>query len=64
MRLHPNRTAARSATAMWLTEGLVQIVVYRVETHTTGVGLAEDGVEVGAVVVHLTACRVDYLGCR
>ena len=40
---------------MRLAERLVQVVVHRIESHQAGVGLAEDGVEVGPVVVHLAA---------
>ena len=64
MRLNPDRTGTWSATAVGLGEGLVQVEVHRVEAHQSGRGDAEDGVEVGAVVVHLTASLVnDFTGC-
>ena len=36
-------------------EGLVQIHVQNVEAHVAGFDLAEDGIEVGAIVVQQTA---------
>ena len=55
MFLHPDRAASGTAAAVRLAERLVQVVVHRIESHQAGVGLAEDGVEVGPVVVHLAA---------
>ena len=62
MRFHPDRPATGTAAAVRLAEGLVQVVVDGVEAHPARIGLAEDGVEVGAVVVHLAAGTVDDLG--
>ncbi len=62
MRLHPNRPATGATTAVGLAEGLVKVVVDGVEAHPTRIGLTEDSVEVGAVIVHLAACGVDCLG--
>ena len=40
MRFHSNWAATRAATTVWLTEGLVEIVVDCIETHPTRVSLA------------------------
>ena len=40
-------------------EGLVQIHVHHVEAHVAGSGLAENGIEIGAIVVQQTAGLVD-----
>ena len=55
MILHPNRATTRSAAPMRLAEGLVEVVVDSIEAHPSGIGLADDGIEVRAVVVHLPA---------
>ena len=59
-----NGSRARPASAVGLGEGLVQVEVHRVKAHQARRCDAEDGVEVGTVVIHLTACIVDnFAGC-
>ena len=58
VRLDADGARARSATAVGLAEGLVEVVVHRVKAHETGRGSADDGVEVRSVVVHLAADAV------
>ncbi len=62
-RLQPgvdrHRTRAGTAAAVRSGEGLVQVHVHHVEAHVAGSGLAENGVEVGAVVVEQAAGRMD-----
>ena len=49
---------------MGLGEGLVQVEVHRVKAHQPGRSDAENGVEIGTVVVHLTAGLMDdFTGC-
>ena len=62
MGLDPYRPTAWAATSVGLAEGLVEIVVNRVEPHAPGVGLPEDRVEVRSVVVHLPASVMHNLG--
>ena len=40
----------------------MQVDVHHVEAHVAGTALAEQGVEVRAVVVHEAACLVHHLG--
>ena len=50
-RRNPHRTRPRTAAPMGRGEGLVQVHVDDVEAHVARAHLAEDGVEVGAVVI-------------
>ena len=59
---HADRARARPAAAMRRGKGLVQIHVEHVEAHIARPYAAEDGVEIGAVVVKQTACAVHELG--
>ena len=59
MRLDTNGARTRSTTAVGLGEGLVQVEVHRVKAHQPGRSDAENGVEIGTVVVHLTAGLMD-----
>ena len=52
---HANRARTRTATAVRRAEGLVQVHVDRIEAHVAGPHLAEDRVEVRAVVVQQPA---------
>ena len=49
--VHAHRTRAGSAAAVGCGEGLVQVQVQDVEAHVRGADVAEDGVQVRAVVV-------------
>ena len=60
-RAHTHRARARTAAAVRRREGLVQVHVDDIEAHVTRAHLAEDGVEVGAVVVQQAARIVDDL---
>ena len=60
-RAHAHRARTRTAAAMRRGEGLVQVHVDDVEAHVTRTHLAENGVEVGAVVVQQAARVVDDL---
>ena len=59
--LDADGAGARAATTVRLGEGLVEVEVDRVKTHQTGRGDAENSVEIGAIVVHLTARLVNNL---
>ena len=62
--LDANGSRARPASAVGLREGLVQVEVHRIKAHQARRCDAEDGVEVGTVVIHLTACIVNnFAGC-
>ena len=56
---HRHRTHARPAAAMGDAEGLVQVEMAHVATEPARAGDADEGVEVGAVDVHLAAVLVD-----
>ena len=56
---HADRTRAGTAAAVRGGEGLVQVEVHDVDAEVAGPGDAEDGVEVGAVVVDQPARLVD-----
>ncbi len=56
-----DRAGARTAAAVRRREGLVQVEVHDVDAEVAGAGDAEDGVEVGAVVVDQAASLVDDL---
>ncbi len=57
-----HRAGAGAAAAVGGGEGFVQVHVDDVEAHVAGAHLAEDGVEVGAVVVEQAAGVVDGFG--
>ena len=46
-----------------LAEGLVKIVMHRIEAHEAGVGASDDRIEVRTVVVHLATCGMDDVRC-
>src|SRR6185436_4772484 len=54
-RAHAHGTGTGTATAVRCGESLVQVHVYDVKAHVARAHLAEDGVEVGAVVVQQAA---------
>jgi murein tripeptide amidase MpaA len=58
---YADRACPRPAAAVWGREGLVQVEVHDVDAEVAGTDDAEDGVEVGAVVVDQPAGIVDDL---
>ena len=56
---HRDRPATRPSSAVWLREGLVQVVVDDVEAHVAGARDPDDGVQVRAVVVQERARIVE-----
>ncbi len=64
VRAHRDGPSARPTAAVRLRERLVQVVVDDVEAHVTGPRSADDGVEVGAVVVEERSDRVKDVGHR
>ena len=61
-RRDAHRTRTGTAAAVGGGEGLVQVHVDDVEAHVPGPDLAQDGVEVGPVVIEQAAGRVDDAG--
>ena len=61
MVLYPYRATSRASPSMWLTEGFMQIIVHSIESHPTGVCLTKYRIEVGTVVIHLSASRMHNL---
>ena len=59
---HAHGTAAGAAAAMRRGERLVEVDMHHVEAHVARAAYAEDGVEVGAVVVHQAAAFVHHAG--
>ena len=59
MRAHGDRADAGPAAAVGDAERLVQVEVADVGAEVAGLGEADEGVEVGAVDVHLAAGVVD-----
>ena len=59
---YANWAASRPPSPMWLAERLMQVIVDRIETHQSGVGLAQNCVEVGSIVVHLPSRFVNNTG--
>ena len=57
MGAHRHRPDAGTAAAVGDAERLVQVEVAHVGAEATGLGHADEGVEVGAVDVHLAAVR-------
>src|SRR5207237_4499676 len=62
MRFNTDRAGPRAAAAMRRGEGFVQVEVNDIEAHIAGPGDANQGVEVGAVVIELYAVLVRQPG--
>ena len=60
--VYPDRTGARSTTAMGRRKRLVEVHVDDVEIHIAGPHLAKNGVQVRSVVIQQAACIVDHVG--
>ena len=63
MFLHPDWSASWTSSSVGLAEGLVEVVVDRIESHPTGVCLSDYCIEVRTIVVHLPTCFMDDLRC-
>ena len=61
MILHPDWPASRAPSTVGLAEGLVEVVVDRIESHPTGVRLSDYCIEIRTIVVHLPSCFMDDL---
>ena len=61
MILHPDWPASRASSPVRLAEGLVEVVMDRIESHPTGVCLSDYCIEVRTIVVHLPTCFMDDL---